>query len=315
MTDTIKRFTKSKGYESLPRDLLQNNKLSLASRGLLVNMASYPDTWILRKEELVHRFKESHSAVRKMWDELVENNYILQFYKRAGKRYQYKYYFNTEPFTVEEISEMLQQEYNNEYELYHKEILKIKDKSQLNIMDFIYIEDKQKDILKLFISAYSFEPLKSGVPENAVKSTLFEPLDLGVPNAEANKLTIKEINYIDDDDLYKGAQKTEGTSLPKIQEVSTIASNPVLHEANQYLREIHLNLEDRKGVILWLRDNEAYQDLGLIKAQIDYMLKHAEKESISDFAAFFSFGIKRRFVFAEAHKQQADKYAKFVIPI
>lgn len=115
----IKNFKKDKGYENIPRELLQHcdrkatdkkgnkhgdNGLSLQAIGLLVNLQSYPEDWELNKTELYKRYsKNKKSSVMSAWNELVNHKYIIQFLKREGKANQYIYYFNTTPFTEDEI--------------------------------------------------------------------------------------------------------------------------------------------------------------------------------------------------------------------
>lgn len=118
----IKHFKKDKGYELIPRDLLQacdknsshNKGLSLQAIGLLVNLQSYPETWVISKSELYKRYaKNGKTSVTNAWNELVENNFIVQFHKREGKTNQYVYYFSLTPFTEDDIKEIEQIE-NNE---------------------------------------------------------------------------------------------------------------------------------------------------------------------------------------------------------
>lgn len=118
----IKNFKKDKGFEIIPRELLQHcdkkakdkngkehgkNGLSLQAIGLLVNLQSYPEDWELHKTELYTRYsKNGKTSVMSAWDELVEKKYIIQFHKRVGKANQYIYYYNLTPFTDEEIKEV-----------------------------------------------------------------------------------------------------------------------------------------------------------------------------------------------------------------
>ncbi|MDK7284316.1 hypothetical protein [Staphylococcus pettenkoferi] len=118
----IKHYNKDKGYELLPRELLQacdkqsphSKGLSLQAIGLLVNLQSYPETWVLSKSELYKRYaKNGKTSVSNAWNELVENDYIVQFHKREGRKNQYVYYFSLTPFTKEDIKEIERME-NNE---------------------------------------------------------------------------------------------------------------------------------------------------------------------------------------------------------
>src|SRR5690625_1357287 len=93
-------------YEIIPRSLLQHERLSLQAIGLLCNLQSYPADWELYKTELYKRFpKNKETSVRNAFDELVKEKYIVEIKERDGRRWLYTYYFQTEPFTEEEIKE------------------------------------------------------------------------------------------------------------------------------------------------------------------------------------------------------------------
>ena len=133
--DSIQKFSKNKGYESLPRELLQSKELSLEAIGLLCNLQSYPENWILRKTELRRRFKNSEKVVDKIWDELVSKGYILQFRRREGKKYSYQYFFNTEKFSVNETQELLEKMFSKGFLLYHK---LMKKNTDLNLRNYLF---------------------------------------------------------------------------------------------------------------------------------------------------------------------------------
>lgn len=82
--------------------------ISLEALGLLVNLLSYPPTWELHKTELYKRFaKNKETAVRRIWKELVNAQYIIEYKYRTGKRYEYVYFFRKVPFTDKEKAEIL----------------------------------------------------------------------------------------------------------------------------------------------------------------------------------------------------------------
>lgn len=112
----IKNISSEKPFEVIPRELLQscdkkrkdsNNKaLSLEAIGLLCNLQSYPEGWELHKTELYNRYeKNGKSKVMRIWDELVEAGYIIQFKVRSGNKYEYYYYFSVYGITDEQIKE------------------------------------------------------------------------------------------------------------------------------------------------------------------------------------------------------------------
>lgn len=107
----IKNYRKDKGFEIIPRDFLQDDQLSLQAIGLLSNLQSYPDTWVLHKTEVYKRFKKNgKTSVANAWEELVKEQYIVQLRRRNGKKWDYVYYFNLERFTDEQVKELEEQE-------------------------------------------------------------------------------------------------------------------------------------------------------------------------------------------------------------
>ncbi|WP_426457245.1 hypothetical protein [Staphylococcus cohnii] len=111
----IKNFRKDVPFEQIPRELLQacdtnskhNKGLSLQAIGLLCNLRSYAESWDLHKTELYKRYaKNKEASVKRAWDELVENEYIVQLKIREGNKNKYIYYVTVYPFTKEDIKEI-----------------------------------------------------------------------------------------------------------------------------------------------------------------------------------------------------------------
>lgn len=107
MNGNVKRFIK-KGYESLNRNMLQDvDNLSLQAIGLLSNLTSMPDGWTIRKTELYKRYaKNGRTSVQSAWNELVDNNYIVQLRKRVGRKFEYIYYYSQEKFSEDDIKKI-----------------------------------------------------------------------------------------------------------------------------------------------------------------------------------------------------------------
>lgn len=132
---------KSKGYESLPRELLQSTEITLEAIGLLASMQSYPDNWVLRKSNVRSRYKNGWRSVERAWDELVEHGYILQFRKRVGKIWAYSYLFDVDKFSAEDIQEIAVAKFQEGMILYHKGI---KDYKTVNLYDYVFLSDEEK---------------------------------------------------------------------------------------------------------------------------------------------------------------------------
>ena len=101
------KYEKGKGTENIPRELLQDENLSYEAIGLLCQLQSYPSDWDLFKTELYKRnHKNKRTSVERIWDELVENGYIVQYRIRDGKAYCYQYLFSVNKFTEENLKEI-----------------------------------------------------------------------------------------------------------------------------------------------------------------------------------------------------------------
>lgn len=135
----MKNFPDDVPFEKIPRELLQscdtnsihNKNMSLQAIGLLCNIRSYTDSWDLHKTELYKRYaKNKEVSVRRAWDELVENNYIIQLKVRDGNRWVYIYYVNIHPFTEEEVIEIERAEGGKTVKKF-KATNSVKDKSSI----------------------------------------------------------------------------------------------------------------------------------------------------------------------------------------
>ncbi len=122
----VKKYIKNKGHESLNRNMLQDvENLSPEAIGLLANLTSYPDNWTLRKTELYKRFKKAgKSKIQRIWDELVDEKYIVQMIRRNGKTYEYIYYHSQVRFSDDDIEEIVKFE---QADLWDGSILKKKE--------------------------------------------------------------------------------------------------------------------------------------------------------------------------------------------
>lgn len=217
VSDSIRKFGKSKGYESLPRELLQSTELPLEAIGLLCNLQSYPDNWILRKTELRKRFTNSEKAVDRVWDILVEKGYILQFRRREGKRYVYQYFFNVEKFTLAEVQELLPAMFEQGMLLYHKSIKKGID-SPDELKDVLSLSQDDKD--KLDLSFWTSQKRNSKKDDDTNDSWTSQngKSKMEIPNAEdsrftnnrfiTNKLTSSKEE--EEDNKIKGKRETHG---------------------------------------------------------------------------------------------------------
>lgn len=185
-TGQISKFQKGKGYESIPRELLQDTNLSLEAIGLLSYMQSLPENWKLYKTELYTRFpKNKRRSIDNIWKELVENNYLLNFRKRDGRKYVYSYVFTVTPFTKEETEELIKAYVTNDgWDVIFEQSTvnsskrtdsKLNNKKVLHKNDEIdtFIDTEQEQAPKLDLDKLS----------NEIESELKDNSKEGIPNA------------------------------------------------------------------------------------------------------------------------------------
>lgn len=106
----IFRIKKTKGFSTMPNNLLQDKSISYKARGVLCYLLSKPDNWEVRPSDLTTE-KDRKDAIRTALKELRDAGYILWEQQRdsegrmAGYSYsvydckQSKYPFTENPFT------------------------------------------------------------------------------------------------------------------------------------------------------------------------------------------------------------------------
>lgn len=302
MTDTIKKFSKHKGYESLPRELLQSKDLTLEAIGLLANISSYPDTWVLRKTELRTRFKNGTRMVDRIWNELVENNYIVQFRKRVGRSYEYRYFFNVEPFTYEEIQDMLLHNFDDNFVLYHKDMQQ--EKFQVKDLNtYIFCDNKDKLDLTFWTSpnANPTEDDKVAVPS----SLRFGHPNLDFPKRKHSKLITKEINT---KDIKNNNNIYTQDEIEAFKELAKDRSN--VGYAIKFLisTELDLDIAMQIGFELAAKPHLAIPEL--MVEQMSWTNHQTTMGKIYSYANYFIMGLEMRFSGYESNvsKDQIDDY-------
>ena len=300
--DSIKKFSKSKGYESLPRELLQSDELPLEAIGLLCNLQSYPDSWILRKTELRKRFVNSEKAVDRVWDILVEKGYILQFRRREGKKYIYQYFFNVEKFTLAEIQELLVTMYKQGMLLYHKSIKKgIESPDEIKGVLCLTQDDKDK----LDLSFWTSQKRNSKEMDNNNNFWTSEngKSNLEIPNTEDsrftnNKLTNKKLTKTEEEEENKLNKR--GTSQDDEQEKAQIIfeqarqlanDNPKLQTIMKYLYDQKVELDEITPIIVFLGENPSFIQADLIKQQAERNRRVGASEGLYNYPEYFINGL------------------------
>lgn len=278
--DSIQKFSKNKGYESLPRELLQSKVLSLEAIGLLCNLQSYPENWILRKTELRRRFKNSEKVVDKIWDELVSKGYILQFRRREGKKYLYQYFFNTEKFSVNETQELLEKMFSKGFLLYHKSMKKNTD---LNLRNYLFLTEGEKN--NLDFSFWTFQNGNSKKGDCSKDSSTFQSgkSKMEMSNTEDSRFTEKRLT---------NKREEEITEIEKEQDNEQEYSTQSL---KKLLKKSHLFTQKDIQQILSLLDFKSLTTK-IVQEQLEMM---RIQTMIYNPVQYFIEGIRRRERFDE----------------
>lgn len=115
----IQQYKRNKGYTLLPHEFLKDSSISYGARGLLAELQTYPaDKKIFKTELYTKREKNKRSSIERIWKELEEAGYLIQFRKRDGKKWDYQYIFSLEKFTEEEKESIGQELSSIGYDLY-----------------------------------------------------------------------------------------------------------------------------------------------------------------------------------------------------
>lgn len=192
------RSKKTKGYESISRDFLQRNDLSLEARGLLAYMHSMPEEYIFHKTQLYKCFdKNKKTSVERIWNELLDAQFILAFSKGIGPRQKFDYIYSQEGFSEEEIQEL-----NKEY---LSEGWEIAYRLGTNRKPASYYEERKKNkkISELKTSEGSnYQGVENQHPDNSGISLGVGFQQLGTNSSESTgiKLNNKDLIINDDDD-------------------------------------------------------------------------------------------------------------------
>ncbi|WP_438778650.1 hypothetical protein [Enterococcus sp. DIV0098] len=273
--DSIQKFSKNKGFESLPRELLQSKELSLEAIGLLCNLQSYPENWILRKTEIRRRFKNSEKVVDKIWDELVSKGYIIQFRRREGKKYSYQYFFNTEKFSVNETQELLETMFSEGFLLYHKSMKKNTD---LNLRKYLFLTEDEK--CNLDLSFLNFQNGNSKKDDCGKDSSTFQfgKSKMEMSNTEDSRSTEKRLTKKREEEIIeieKGEDHEQNCSAPSLKNL--------LKESNLFTQK------DIQHVLSLLKSKEI--STKIVQEQLEMM---KIQTMIYDPAHYFVEGVRRR---------------------
>lgn len=200
---SVKKFRKSKGYESLSREFLQRNDLSLEARGLLAYMESMPDDYVFHKTQLYKCFdKNKKTSVERIWNELLDQHFIIAFSRGSGPKQEFDYLFTHESFSEQDISEL-----NNQY---FAEGWEVAYRSGTNRKPASFYQEKTKNEENAKADKSSkHEGVENQHPDNKGISNGvdFEQHDLNSTKSTDNKLTNKSFILNGDEEEEKENKK------------------------------------------------------------------------------------------------------------
>ncbi|MFK4899162.1 hypothetical protein [Lactococcus petauri] len=223
---SVKKFRKSKGYESLSREFLQRNDLSLEARGLLAYMESMPDDYVFHKTQLYKCFdKNKKTSVERIWNELLDQHFIIAFSRGSGPKQEFDYLFTHESFSEQDISEL-----NNQY---FAEGWEVAYRSGTNRKPASFYQEKPKNE----------ENTKADKSSKHV-GVDFEQHDLNSTKSTDNKLTNKSFILNGDEEEEKENKK----EISNFEEIATKEIPEALKMIDTISKEM-VNPEAAKNII------------------------------------------------------------------
>lgn len=268
----ITRAKKTKGYESISREFLQEHQLSWGARGLLSYVASMPENYRLKKTKLYSMCSingNGRRAVEKMWDELVEKGYIVQFKKPESKGYNYAYKWDDTPFTKDALC------------------LVVEDMAELGYE--LYMTDAQKNFFGVPLEA---EPVCDNVEDNSISvqnahskqnvDTTEFPTVYNLHSIECTDKVFRFNNsrFSEEEEIYKLR------ALTKSEDFKTVAK--LFWRAGVSTGDIVTILTGISA------DRDTLMDSDLIVRQLDWCVIVAKTEGIANFGKYYINGLRMK---------------------
>ncbi|MDC0826555.1 MAG: hypothetical protein ACLSXK_08740 [Lactococcus petauri] len=237
---SVKKFRKSKGYESLSREFLQRNDLSLEARGLLAYMESMPDDYVFHKTQLYKCFdKNKKTSVERIWNELLDQHFIIAFSRGSGPKQEFDYLFTHESFSEQDISELNNQYFAEGWEVAYRSGTNRKPAS-------FYQEKPQNEENTKADKSSKHEGVENQHPDNngISKGVDFEQHNLNSTKSTDNKLTNKSFILNGDEEEEKENKK----EISKFEEIATKEIPEALKMIETISKEM-ANPEEAKNII------------------------------------------------------------------
>lgn len=267
----INKFQKRKGSEQIPWELSQNSGLSYEAIGLLVQLDSYSTNWELHKTELYTRNpKNKRTAIERIWNELVEYGYIIQYRKRTGKFYTYQYFFTVDGFTEEDIKVTSSLMNEAGFDLY------LNDKQREAMSKKAVEDDKKENEHEMFVGKIR-DVVNQQSNENVDITGLEENGMLNLNSSKSTGIIKSTIKDFEEEDLTK---------------LKILSENPKLKLVCKLLVSSGVRTGDSVRILEDIALDNSLLDPELIVEQLKWCSYKAKYEGISDFAKYYINGLR-----------------------
>jgi hypothetical protein len=85
--ELVRRSKRTENFTIIGNDVIQDERMSIEARGVLIFILSLPENWVVRKNDLQKRLKISRRTIDRCFDEMKEYGYLCEtdFVKKDGK--------------------------------------------------------------------------------------------------------------------------------------------------------------------------------------------------------------------------------------
>jgi hypothetical protein len=312
---SVKKYKKAKGYESLNREFLQRNDLSLEARGLLAYMESMPDNYIFHKTNLYKCFaKNKKTSVERIWNELLDNHFIIAFSKGKAPRQEFEYLFTHEGFSEEETEKINADYLSENWEIAYrsgtnrKPAAYYQKRAKMNQK----VEDETSPESNEHQGVENQHPDNHGIPVGVD----FEQHNLNSSKSTGNKFITKGFTVNDDDDEKNNKEISE-SQIESTQQVENFCNRELsLHESLKTISQNNLNII-KTGLENFYWEIGEKQTKQFFKLALDYTLEHLV--DMSHFGTYLvqnmEFQAQRAAISTDVKQVEEAQHINFHVPM
>ena len=267
----------------------------------------------LNKRKLLDSFEHNgKKQVERMWDELMDQGYILQFRSRVGRNYEYHYIITSIKYSLEELCLIITEAKSIGFMLYHKNMTKIKDMSTIDVVDYLPISLEMKDDMRKMLNPeeYKKDEGASEVIDNHCNDSSFSESHEETPTVRASqrdisdklqslKLQLFRNKNNDNDDIYNtGIEKdepavrsNESSALDNLN--SIVEMRPDLTGLAKYLYSSTHDASATVDILIEVALDPSLENEQAIITQMNYCETVAKTTGIYNFPAYFLNGLRK----------------------